>query len=192
MATTPERFILKHARAPYDPVKAHEYYIRTRKLKGRKVGLAIATARNLGAHRVAPKLSTQTQKPVSLSVINQAAVKSRVDALEGKLKILQAILTKLVNEAKGSTPTKKATKTKSVATKTKSAASKDRKPLTTTQKRDRAKKAKIRYQKLHPQSEAAARKQKIAEVKAKIEEVRAQLKEALDLGRKLATEKQPA
>jgi hypothetical protein len=30
--------ILMHGRAPYDPVKAHEYYIRTRQLKGRKKG----------------------------------------------------------------------------------------------------------------------------------------------------------
>jgi len=30
--------ILMHEAAPYDPVKAHEYYIRTRKLKGRKAG----------------------------------------------------------------------------------------------------------------------------------------------------------
>lgn len=34
-----EDFILKHADVPkkvYDPVKAHEYYMRTRKLKGRR------------------------------------------------------------------------------------------------------------------------------------------------------------
>jgi hypothetical protein len=30
--------ILMHGAAPYDPVKAHEYYIRTRKLKGRNKG----------------------------------------------------------------------------------------------------------------------------------------------------------
>lgn len=29
---------LMHGKAPYDPVKAHEYYIRTRQLKGRKKG----------------------------------------------------------------------------------------------------------------------------------------------------------
>lgn len=28
--------VIAHAKAPYDPVKAHEYYIRTRKLKGRQ------------------------------------------------------------------------------------------------------------------------------------------------------------
>lgn len=34
----PNGTILMHGRAPYDPVKAHEYYIRTRHLKGRKQG----------------------------------------------------------------------------------------------------------------------------------------------------------
>ena len=31
-----DKAVITHEKAPYDPVKAHEYYIRTRKLKGRK------------------------------------------------------------------------------------------------------------------------------------------------------------
>jgi len=34
----PNGEVLMHAKAPYDPKKAHEYYLRTRKLKGRKPG----------------------------------------------------------------------------------------------------------------------------------------------------------
>lgn len=34
----PDGTILMHGRMPYDPVKAHEYYMRTRQLKGRKKG----------------------------------------------------------------------------------------------------------------------------------------------------------
>lgn len=34
----PDGTILMHATAPYDPNKAHQYYLRTRKLKGRKNG----------------------------------------------------------------------------------------------------------------------------------------------------------
>lgn len=34
----PDGTILMHVRTPYDPVKAHEYYLRTRQLKGRKLG----------------------------------------------------------------------------------------------------------------------------------------------------------
>lgn len=33
--------ILMHGAAPYDPVKAHEYYIKNRQLKGRKTGTAM-------------------------------------------------------------------------------------------------------------------------------------------------------
>jgi chromosome segregation ATPase len=36
----PNGEVLMHASAPYDPKKAHEYYLRTRKLKGRKPGQA--------------------------------------------------------------------------------------------------------------------------------------------------------
>jgi hypothetical protein len=32
----PDGTVLMHAKRPYDPVKAREYYLRTRKLKGRK------------------------------------------------------------------------------------------------------------------------------------------------------------
>src|SRR5262245_53478591 len=34
----PNGTVLMHGKAPYDPAKAHEYYIRTRQLKGRKKG----------------------------------------------------------------------------------------------------------------------------------------------------------
>lgn len=34
----PNGTILMHGKLPYDPVRAHEYYIRTRQLKGRKGG----------------------------------------------------------------------------------------------------------------------------------------------------------
>lgn len=36
----PDGTVLMHGADPYDPVKAHDYYIRTRKLKGRKKGSA--------------------------------------------------------------------------------------------------------------------------------------------------------
>ena len=35
----PNGSVLMHDRSPYDPKKAHEYYLRTRKLKGRKKGV---------------------------------------------------------------------------------------------------------------------------------------------------------
>lgn len=34
----PDGTVLMHGKAPYDPAKAHAYYLRTRKLKGRKKG----------------------------------------------------------------------------------------------------------------------------------------------------------
>jgi len=37
----PDGTTLMHGSAPYDPVKAREYYLRTRKLKGRKKGVAL-------------------------------------------------------------------------------------------------------------------------------------------------------
>jgi hypothetical protein len=42
----PNGEVLMHEHAPYDPVKAHEYYLKTRKLKGRRKGQVQPTTIN--------------------------------------------------------------------------------------------------------------------------------------------------
>lgn len=45
----PDGTILMHGKAPYDPRKAHEYYLRTRQLKGRKKGTSYTVTLDGGA-----------------------------------------------------------------------------------------------------------------------------------------------
>lgn len=189
---TPETFILEHAQKPYDPVKAHDYYIRTRKLKGRRKGSTPAPASTQGGQRGSvgrPRMATAPQ--VTITSQRQAEVKARVEQLQAKLNILNAILKKLIKDAQGDKPaTKKSTKTtksKSVATKKSSAA--DRKPLTVAQKQEAAKKQRIRYKKTHPnagKTTSKERQAKIEEVRKQIEQVKAELKAAIAKARETA------
>lgn len=207
----PKDFILSHANQRiYDPVKAHDYYIRNRKLKGRRPAMAKLSTHNV---RKAGKLTGDLAKEDTRNKVDnqghllpqfrgttiteqrQAQVKQRVTALKGKLKILHTILNKLVAEATAASAASPKKTSKSGTTKSQSAGTK-RKALTGAQKSDKAKKAKATYQKLHPKSVQAQkdkeRQQKIDQVKQQIEQVQMQLKETLARARTIATQSQPA
>lgn len=49
----PDGTILMHIQAPYDPVKAHEYYIRNRKLKGLQGGAKITPKKDIAKYQTA-------------------------------------------------------------------------------------------------------------------------------------------
>lgn len=206
---TPNEFILSHAaQRIYDPVKAHQYYLRTRKLKGRRKGVAPApkltgdlaiekTNTIVKDGKVIPDPNVPLPK-MTITARRQAEVQARVKELRGKLEVLHTILNTLLKDATGGTTHTRAKRaTKSVATKSRSAVTqKDRKALTGAQKQEKAKKARAKYQKEHPQSQrtqkAQDKKQKIAEVKQKIEEVKRELTAALERARQLSTQHQPA
>lgn len=84
--------ILMHGPAPYDPVKAHEYYLRTRQLKGRKAAAATYTV----------KLSSG--KTVQLSekqiVEQRAYMAKRIGEIKNRLTELNRKLAKMMSEAK--------------------------------------------------------------------------------------------
>lgn len=192
---TPEAFIMSHADLRvYDPIKAHEYYLRTRKLKGRtkkSIPVKVSNSDAVSPSFLHPKPKAQGQL---VSVIRQkeseARIKARVAELKSKLDVLKAILNQLVKDAtKNSTSVK--TPKNSEATKSPSE-KKDRKALTGAQKVEKAKKAKIQYQKEHPESERQARQRQIKEVQAKIQEVESKLKAALESARKMSTQNTPA
>ena len=76
--------ILMHAGRPYDPVKAHEYYIRTRQLKGRKKGSPTYTVQYKGK---AIKLSAKqlaAQRAYAAERVN--SIKKRLNELASKLR----------------------------------------------------------------------------------------------------------
>lgn len=59
----PNGEVIMHAGRPYDPKKAHEYYLRTRKLKGRKKGQFSPKVANL-AKRLAGMSDEQIQQEI--------------------------------------------------------------------------------------------------------------------------------
>ena len=62
----PNGEVLMHAGRPYDPKKAHDYYIRTRKLKGRKKGHVDPKVADL-AKRLAGKSDQQIEAEIQKS-----------------------------------------------------------------------------------------------------------------------------
>lgn len=99
---------LKHENAPYDPVKAHEYYVRTRHLKGRKKGTSYQVESQYGRQ--------ETLTPVQLTE-QRAYASHRVSVITNQLSDLNAKLKEaLAKQVKTATP-----KTKTAADKLKTA-----------------------------------------------------------------------
>lgn len=88
---SPEEFILSHADKPYNPVKAHEYYMRTRKLHPRKTGVSYTVSRGGG-------------KTVKLSAKQlaeqQAYAAHRVSAIRDRLTKLNKLLAQKLHDEK--------------------------------------------------------------------------------------------
>ena len=152
--------ILSHA---YDPVKAREYYLRTRKLKGRTKGsVKPATTKSSPASKAAAKKARAARL--------KAAAEKRVFELRVRLKKLEKALDRLTEEAQrksGIEPAKSSTSTKSTG------GAKDRKPLTSAQKRDAAKAAEKRRDKEGDNSLSGQEKS----LQAKIERVRERIED---------------
>lgn len=141
----------------YDPVKARAYYLRTRKLKGRKASTADV-----------PSPVRGVEKPPGSAVIkgskvNRANTKSRQaellaqkERLEKRLDRLREILAQLVIAAKSRSGVKKPdSKDAAPETQTDKAdrnSDEKSKRLTPSQKTAKAKQAKEAYEKEHPNS----------------------------------------
>lgn len=157
----------------YDPVKAREYYLRTRKLKGRKKGQADESSPR--AYNSLESLAPQKAKHPKTIQQKKASVEQQLKQLEARLDKLNEVLKQLIEAAKarsGVEPEKKDSSKSSSPTK-----SSDRK-LTTSQKKDAAERSKEAYEKekkSNPSQEVEAAKQKIAEVRQKILDARADL-----------------
>lgn len=78
--------ILMHGKAPYDPVKAHEYYIRTRQLKGRKKGSPTFSVRKPGGSTVTLTTRQLTEQRIyAAKRVND--IKLKLAELNSKLNI---------------------------------------------------------------------------------------------------------
>lgn len=102
----PDGTILMHGRAPYDPVKAHEYYMRTRKLKGRRKG-AVQLPPAIGIRGKGLNLNWD-QSPVKKDKIKVSPKKSpeqryaekRVNDIKKSVAKLGSELKRVIAEAK--------------------------------------------------------------------------------------------
>lgn len=86
----PNGEVLKHEDAPYDPVKAHEYYIRTRHLKGRRKGSDYTVTTEYGR--------SETLTPQQL-VEQRAYASHRVNVITNRLTDLKTQLAAAVAKA---------------------------------------------------------------------------------------------
>ncbi len=164
---TPEEFVdgfLSHMvpDTTYDPQKAHEYYMRTRQLKGRQpasIKPATSPAKSKGT-------SSVNKVTVSVSAKRQQEVNSRVASLQKRLGELESLLQDLLSKAK------KKDSGQSTA-KQKQSSAKSSKEYYQKHKSEIASKAKADYVK-NPDSNLS-----IEEVRAKISTIRVQLKTAI-------------
>lgn len=186
---TPEQFIeefLEHADRVYDAQRAHDYYLRTRRLKGRQAGQQETTSGRGG--RTAPKLATRHPGGT-----RHQQAKEQLAALQHRLERLREALDVLLKEAKGrsgiKTPVKKSP-AKAAADSKSGGGSKEK--LTAKQKREAAKRS-ADYRKKHPEKstvspEAKSVEQKIKDVRETIRKVKEDIAKAMEAAqRKTAT-----
>lgn len=80
---TPDGAVLMHGPSPYDPKKAHAYYLRTRVLKGRKKGTSYTVKGSDGTTRTLSKKELATQKQNTAERVTK--IKERLHELSGEL-----------------------------------------------------------------------------------------------------------
>lgn len=112
----PTEFQLEQLMHEYDPVKAHEYYIKTRKLKGRKKGSTHTEptknftssfergAKALGAKQAAGKKKSEAR------LRQKKELQLRIKSMEDKLRKLEALIQKKIREEKAEDRKSKAKK----------------------------------------------------------------------------------
>lgn len=181
-----EDFIIEHV---YDPVKAREYYLRTRELKGRKKGQREQPATRDGPKPVSKPTTPKVPSNALTPEQRKAAVKARVTQMKARLEKLQSILDELVEQAKkrsGVDETKDVDKKEDKDT----ASKKDNEPQTAKEK----KAAKERYEKEKAKDPTLGEEEKslqedIKEVREKIEKAREDLRAVVKRAREKAARK---
>lgn len=206
--TTVEELLLRHAddviSHEYDPVKAREYYLRTRELKGRRPGkqdptstarTGQRTATAGGRQRIAVP-GGQLKRPANAMTPQQrkAAIEARVTALKGRLARLKVALAELVKQAKirsGADPADVNKDSKAKPKDTKSA--KDKKPQTAAEKKAAQKAYEERKKKEGtPEGQEEKLKAEIERVEEKILEAKERIRLSIERARKNAGVVKPA
>lgn len=166
--------ILMHGPSPYDPVKAHEYYMRTRKLKGRQRSSQSYTVKTRSGNTVVLS-ARELAKQKKYAAERIANIKEKLADLNAKLRVA-------MREAES-----KQAKSKREADK----------PLTAAEKAEAARDSK-KYRDKHQQELASKRRTKaaktrtreskdpVAELESKIDNIKKRLTAAVAIQRALA------
>lgn len=147
----PDGTILLHAGKPYDPAKAHDYYVRTRKLKGRRKGRALPASANSIKGKKLPSSNKNKALVIKDIKAQKKSAAARVEVLKKKLSLLNAELKKRMSAARKSE--QKSRKAKSEAKKPDTAAEKSK------QARDAKKYRSKNQQKISTKAKQAASKE---------------------------------
>lgn len=177
----PDGTTLMHGVAPYDPQKAHEYYLRTRELKGRKPGRGQDP---MGSHttraaRAAVSKTTAVKPTPQVLAAQKKAADERVASIKGKLAALNAKLKVKMAAAREAERKEKAGPT---------AAEKSKKAKESKKYRDKHKQELKTAAKKAGKKEAAKKggsEPTVDELKTKIAEVKGQLAAAVERQRQL-------
>lgn len=165
----------------YDAEKAHEYYLRTRQLKGREPGADIATTvqkpSSVKTTVKKPGASPMKAQPVKMTPEQRRAqISAQVEALRAKLAQLKEVLAQLVEEAKARSGVEPEPEVESKATRTPGTSTRK---LTPQQQADAAQRAK-EWREANPEKamdqEAAKLDKQIKNIQDKITQMREKLK----------------
>lgn len=169
---TPDGAILMHGPSPYDPQKAHAYYLRTRVLKGRKKGESYTVKGPDGKTRSLSKKELSTQKQNSAE---------RVGEIKERLHKLTSELSKRMADARAAEA--KAKKGPTTADKTKAA----REAKKYRDKNKQKLKTKANSDKESETTTSEPRTESVDELKQKVAKVRDILKSAVERQRSLSS-----
>lgn len=179
----PDGSVLMHGNAPYDPVKAHEYYMRTRHLKGRRKGGSFTVTE---ANGKTVKLSAQQLAE------QKAYAAHRVSQIKKNLADLNVILRNKLEEAQASA----AKKDKPPTLAEKAQAARDAEKYRQTHKQELKNKATQQAAKQRSSGSSSSsssssqpKSDTVDSVKADIKKTRDNLKAAVAKQRELATAK---
>lgn len=170
----PNGTIISHERSPYDPIKAHQYYLRTRVLKGRKRATSYTV--KLGSGKTVELTAKELTEQKAYAAKRVATILKKLDELNAKLR-------KAIGVAK-----EKKSKSKQETSKKPSASDKTESARESRKYRDKHKQkiATERKKAVTTVTTKSEKKDPVTELEAKIEKIRTSLKAVIARQRALA------
>lgn len=186
--TAPDDSALFHSGSRYDPQKAREYYLRTRRLKGRLKGSSETPHPESG-----PKNNNDVARRRRQT--RQEQIEAEREDLQIRLDRLRDVLAELVQAAKsrGGSANKdteskaESNNSKDTSSKSESKSSGKTETKTAAEKNEAAKKARDHYEKNKP--EGMSSEQELKALKDKIEDIKSRIEAAIIRARSRTTDK---